>query len=200
MKGLQVNTCLTKLTISPRGGNEDNTFLILSSSNIERLDIIELALVFRLTTTLQFIELTVYMQSMELLPVLEALRENNSIKHLKLGPYVVECWATRQVVPNNLSYKIYEYTVTTEEAEAVGNVLAKNKTLEVFHINAGITECSPIVRGLLGNKTLKEFGTYENTKNNIVTCPEYVDIRRRIVFVENPHDDRFTQQLRALLF
>ena len=62
-------------------------------------------------------------------------------------------------------------------------MLAKNRTLEVFHLDAEIIECSPIVRGLLENKTLKEFGTSEHTKKNIVTCPEYVDVRRRIVFV-----------------
>ncbi len=76
-----------------------------------------------------------------------------------------------------------EYTVTTEEAEAVGIVLAKNKTLEVFHIIVEIIECSSIVRGLLENKTLKEFGTSEKTKKNIVTCPEYVNVRRRIVLL-----------------
>ena len=53
-------------------------------------------------------------------------------------------------------YFVPVYTVTTEEAEAVGNVLAKNKTLEVFHLDAEITECSPIVRGLFENKTLKQ--------------------------------------------
>ncbi len=127
---------------------------------------------FQLNTTLQFIELTFCIQLPgDLLPVLEALRENNTVKHLKLRLYVPPL------------IDLIPYTVTTEEAEAVGNVLAKNKTLEVFHLNAEITECSPIVRGLLENKTLKEFGTSENTKKNIVTCPEYVDVRRRIVFI-----------------
>ena len=129
---------------------------------------------FQLNTTLQFIELTFCIQLPgDLLPVLEALRENNTVKHLKLrlyGPPLI---------------RLIPYTVTTEEAEAVGNVLAKNKTLEVFYLNAEITECSPIVRGLLENKTLKEFSTFEKTKKNIVTCPEYVDVRRRIVFVES---------------
>ncbi len=61
-------------------------------------------------------------------------------------------------------------------------MFAKNKTLEVFHIiNAEITECSPIVRGMLENKTLKEFGISKNTIKNIVTCPEYVDVGQRIV-------------------
>ncbi len=78
---------------------------------------------------------------------------------------------------------ITPYTVTTEEAEAVGNVLAKNKTLEVFHFNARITDYSPVVRGLLENDTLKEFGTSRHTKKKMITCPEYVDVRRRIVFV-----------------
>ena len=129
---------------------------------------------FQLNTTLQFIELMVFMQlPMDLLPALKALREKNTVKHLKL-----------YVPSSNTEFDIpIPYTVTTEEAEAVGNVLAKNKTLEVFHLKAEITECSSIVRGLLENKTLKEFGTSEKTKKNIVTCPEYVDVRRRIVFI-----------------
>ena len=56
----------------------------------------------------------------------------------------------------------------------------------MFHLITEITECSPVVRGLLENKTLKEFGTSKNTKENIITCPEYVDVRQRIVFVKNP--------------
>ena len=130
---------------------------------------------FRLKTTLHFIELTVDMKlPMYLLPVLKALRENNTVKHLKLHLYV----------PIFIPIRIPTvYTVTSEEAEAVGNVLAKNKTLEVFHFIAKITECFPIVRGLLENKTLNEFGTSEGTKKNIITCPEYVNVRRRIVFM-----------------
>ena len=158
VQGLQVNTCLTKLTIST------------TSTFTHDLVTFELAQMFLLNTTLQFIELTVDIQSMELLPVLEALRENNSIKHLKFHMF-------KRVI----TFMILPYIVTTEEAEAVGNVLAKNKTLEVFHLFARITEWSPIVRGLLENKTLKEFGT---SKKNIVTCPEFVDVRRRIVFVD----------------
>ena len=153
MQGLQVNTCLTKLTMSPFKMGSDYG-----------LGTLELAQMFQLNTTLQFIELTFCIQLPgDLLPVLEALRENNTVKHLKL--YLIR------------------YTVTTEEAEAVGNVLAKNKTLEVFHLNAKITDYSPIVRGLFENKTLKEFGTSEKTKKNIVTCPEYVNVRQRIVFI-----------------
>ena len=159
MQGLQVNTSLTKLTISP---------IIMSYG--EPLDYLGLAQMFQLNTTLQFIELHWVDTSlpMELLPALEALGENNTVKHLILRLYVSD------FIP---------YTDTTEEAEAVGNVLAKNKTLEVFHLNAEITDYSQIVRGLLENKTLKEFGTSRNTKKNIVTCPEYVDVRRRIVFI-----------------
>ncbi len=169
MQGLQVNTCLTKLTISP--------YDTLWDSDCD-LGMLELAQMFKLNTTLQFIELTVCIQlPMELLPVLEALRENNTVKHLKLHLYVPSITEPTMIVP---------HTVTTEEAEAVGNVLAKNKTLEVFHLDAKINECSPIVRGLLENKTLKEFGTSVKIKKNIVTCPEYVDVRRRIVFMEIP--------------
>ena len=160
LQGLKVNTCLTKLTISPRSGSGYN------------LGTLELAQMFQRNTTLQFIELTFYLRlPMELLPILKALRENNTVKHLKLQLYV------------KISVHSIPYTVTTEEAEAVGNVLARNKALEVFHLNAEITECSPIVRGLLENKTLKQFGTSKNTKKNIVTCPKYVDVRRRIVFI-----------------
>ena len=167
-QGLLVNTCLTKLTISPRYG-------FIPDYDIGTL--IELAQMFQLNTTLQFIELTVYIKlPMELLPVLEALRENNTVKHLTLSLYVLPF---TESIPGGTMY-----TVTTEDAEAVGSVLAKNKTLEVFHIIAEITDCSTIVRGLLENKTLKEFGTSEKTKKSMVTCPEYVDIRRRIVFVE----------------
>ena len=162
-QGLQVNTCLTKLTISP------HTY---SSDSHCDFGTLELAQMFQLNTTLQFIELTFCIQlPMDLLPVLEALRENNTVKHLTLCLYV----------PPLEDYT--PYTVTTEEAEAVGNVLAKNKTLEVFHLNADITDYSPIVRGLFENKTLKEFDTSKYTKKNIVTCPEYVDVRRRIVFI-----------------
>ena len=167
VQGLQVNTCLTKLTISP------------CSVFKETLDYgfgtFELAQVFQLNTTLQFISLKFRIQLPgDLLPVLEAMGENNTVKHLTLDLYV----------PLFILEGLIQYTVTTEEAEAVGNVLAKNKTLEVFHLDAEITECSPIVRGLLKNKTLKEFGTSEKTKKNIITCPEYVDVRRRIVFVD----------------
>ena len=178
VQGLQVNTCLTKLTISPHS--------VLNNSQLNialvKLDIIKLAL---LNTTLQFIELhTVCMQfPMKLVSVLEALRENNTVKHLTLYLYVPPQFTTLSIPRETL----ISYTVTTEEAEAVGNVLAKNKTLEVFHLIAEIIECSPIVRGLLKNKTLKEFGTSKNTKKNIITCPKYVDVRRKIVFM----GDRF---------
>ena len=166
MQGLQVNTCLTKLTIS----YHNDLQRICKGYDIGTL---ELDQMIQLNTTLQFIELTFCIQLPgDLLPVLEALRENNTVKHLKLYLHVAPL---KDLIP---------YTVTTEEAEAVGNVLAKNKTLEVFHLIAEITECSPIVRGLLKNKTLKEFGTSEKTKKNIVTCPEYVDVRRRIVFIQ----------------
>ncbi len=164
LQGLQVNTCLTKLTIS--------LYTEPNSDYDYDFGMLELAQMFQLNTTLQFIELLFCIQG-DLLPVLEALRENNTVKHLKLHLH--------NMPP--LQYFI-QYTATTE-AEAVGNVLAKNKTLEVFHLNADITDYSPIVRGLLENKTLKEFGTSENTKKNIVTCPEYVDVRRRIVFNSN---------------
>ena len=164
-QGLQVNTCLTKLTMLPRE--------IKMGSDYD-LGMLELAQMLQLNTTLQFIELRVYMKlPMELLPALEALRENNTVKHLKLHLTIVLHFI--EFTPN---------TVTTEEAEAVGNVLAKNKTLEVFHLNAEITDYSPIVRGLLENKTLKEFGTSWRIKENIVTCPEYVDVTRRNVFIK----------------
>ena len=162
-QGLQVNTCLTKLLISP--------YISYKSISDYDLGTLQLAQRFQLNTTLRFIELIHFCIQLpgDLLPVLEALRENNTIKHLTLdlclSPFI-------------------PHTDTTKEAEAVGNVLAKNKTLEVFHlIYAEITECSPIVRGLFENKTLKEFGTSKKTKKNIVTCPEYVDVRRRIVFI-----------------
>ncbi len=159
-QGLQVNTCLAKLTISPHTYSRDVVY---------DLGMLELAQMFQLNTTLQFIELMVCIRlPMELLPVLEALKENNSIKHLTLYLYTAH---------------MISVTITTEEAKAVGNVLAKNKTLEVFDLNAGITECSPIVKGLLENKTLKEFVTSKKTKKNIITCPEYVDVRQRIVFM-----------------
>ena len=169
-QGLQVNTCLTKLTISPHNNNYIvHTYSRNSDFNLGTL---ELAQMFQLNTTPQFIELTFCIQLLgDLLPVLEALRENNTVKHLTLCLYV----------PPLQDYT--PYTVTTEEAKAVGNVLAKNRALEVFHLNAEITDYSPIVRGLLENKTLKEFGTSSNAKKNIVTCPEYVDVRRRIVFI-----------------
>ncbi|XP_064401435.1 uncharacterized protein LOC135347394 isoform X2 [Halichondria panicea] len=164
MQGLQVNTCLTKLTISP-------VMMFNPNEPHYGFGTFELAQMFH--TTLQFIELTFYIKLPgDLLPALEALRENNTVKHLTLCLYV----------PPISKFK--PYTVTTEEAEAVGNVLAKNKTLEVFHLDAEITDYSPIVRGLLENKTLKEFGTSKNAKKNIITCPEYVDVRRRIVFVD----------------
>ncbi len=167
MQEVELNTCLMKLTISPH----------ITFDLDYDLGTLELAQMFQLNTTLQFIELTVYMQlPIEVLPALEALRENNTVKHLKLSLYVLQY---TESIPRGTPY-----SVTTEEAEAVGNVLAKNKTLEVFHFIAEITECSPIVRGLLENKTLKEFGTFEKTKKNIVTCPEYVNVRRRIVFVK----------------
>ena len=177
VQGLQVNTCLTKITISPHSVLNNRQLNIA----LVKLDIIKLAL---LNTTLQFIELhTICMQfPMKLLSVLEAFRENNTVKYLKLYLYVPPQFTTQSIPRETLT----SYTVTTEEAESVGNVLAKNKTLEVFHLYAEIIECSPIVRGLLENKTLKEFGTSEHTKKNIVTCPEYVDVRRRIVFMENP--------------
>ncbi len=161
-QGLQVNTCLTKLTISPRS--------VFKETLDYGFGTFELAQVFH--TTLQFIELRCIQLPGDLLPALEALRENNTVKHLTLCLYV----------PPISKFK--PYTVTTKEAEAVGNVLAKNKTLEVFHLDAEITECSPIVRGLFENKTLKQFGTLEDKKKNIVTCPEYVDVRRRIVFID----------------
>ncbi|XP_064401202.1 uncharacterized protein LOC135347244 isoform X2 [Halichondria panicea] len=173
VQGLQVNTCLTKLTISPH--------IIIERYSYDDPRLLELAQMFQLNTTLQFIELAVDMQlpMLDLLPVLEALRENNTVKHLILHLYVLQ-FTDHESFPRGTPY-----TVTTEEAEAVGNVLAKNKTLEVFHFIAKITECSPIVRGLLENKTLKEFGISGwKTKKNIVTCPEYVDVRRRIVFME----------------
>ena len=166
VQGLQVNTCLTKLTISPH-----HNFIINIKKRDSDYDLrtLELAQMFQLNTTLQFIELTVDMNLlMDLQLVLEALRENNTVKHLILRLYVTS---------------FTPYAVTTEEAEAVSNVLAKNKTLEVFHLDVEITECSPIVRGLLENKTLKEFGTSKNTKKNIVACPEYLDVRRRILFL-----------------
>ena len=184
VQGLLVNTCLTKLTISP-------SITIKNRDSDFDLGMLELAQMFQLNTTLQFIELTVYMQlPIELLPVLEALRENKTVKNLTLYLYVLPFTEFR---PGGTPY-----TVTTEEAEAVGNVLAKNKTLEVFHFNAEITECSPIVRGLLENKTLKEFGTSKNTKKKIITCTEYVDVRRRIVFMENAYD-MYIEQLLALV-
>ena len=162
VQGLQVNTCLTKLSRRVFKETLDYGF-----------GTFELAQMFQRNTTLQFIELMFCIQLPgDLLPVLEALGENNKVKHLKFRLYVPPL---KDLIP---------YTVTTEEAEAVGNVLAKNKTLEVFHLNhAEITDYSPIVRGLFENKTLKEFGTSKNTKKNIVTCPEYVDVRRRIVFI-----------------
>ena len=163
-QGLQVNTCLTKLTILPHISYDE------SLDYDYGFETVELAQMFH--TTLQFIELMFCKQfPPDLLPVLEALGENNTVKHLKL----------RLCVPP-LEHFI-PYTVTTEEAEAVGNVLAKNKTLEVFYLNVEIIECSPIVRGLFENKTLKQFGTSNNTKKNIVTCPEYIDVRQRIVFI-----------------
>ena len=182
MQGLRVNTCLTKLTMSLQTYSMDSDYDIGT---------LELAQMFQLNTTLQFIELVVDMQlRMDLLPALEALEENNTVKHLKLCLYVplITHGATTGIyyveyTPFNY-FEYTPYTVTTEEAEAVGNVLAKNKTLEVFHLTAEINECSPIVRGLLENKTLKEFGTSENTKKNIVTCPEFVNVRRRIVFID----------------
>ena len=179
-QGLQVNTSLTKLTISPDISYDeplDDLFHTYSRDSDYDFGTLELAQMFQLNTTLQFIELTFYTQFPgDLLPVLEALGENNTVKYLTLK-------LDLDVLIESLPI-ITLYTVTTEEAEAVGNVLAKNKTLEVFHLDAEITDYSPIVRGLFENKTLKEFGTSENTKKNIVTCPEYVDARQRIVFVD----------------
>ncbi len=172
VQGLQVNVCLTKLTFLPHDARKSRG---LFSYDLGRFDIIELAKMFQRNTTLQFIELLVYESQKELLPVLEALRENNTVKNLILRFHVLQFTFTL----------MYTGTTDYEVAEAVGNVLAKNKTLEVFHLIFEITKCSPIVRGLLENKTLKEFGTSKQTKKNIVTCPEYVYVRQRILFVEN---------------
>ncbi len=180
VQGLQVNTCITKLSISAYGG--PHTYFH-EQDHLIRLYIFELAKMFQLNTNLQFIELIhkAHIRSPILvLPVLEALRENNTVKHLTLHVYLLE---TVMITENSCYSKPLKYT--TEEAEAAGNLLANNRTLEVFHLDAWIIECSPIVRGLLENKTLKEFGTSKMTKENIVTCPEYVDVRRRIVLVKD---------------
>ena len=138
LQGLQVNTCLKKLIISKRYPN---------------ISITGLANMFQFNTTLQFLEVSFSIDyatvtKSKLLPIFKALSINKSLKHLYLiiTPYI---------------------SVSTEDADAIGDILAENATLEVFHLETVITDCSPIVRGLLRNKTLKEFGTLRFTLSNV---------------------------------
>ncbi len=162
-RGLQHNTSLKKLQLGSAP---------ISSFKPRRMQLIacepqgiSIATMLQFNTTLRVLKCPIYYNQSppKLLPILEALCMNKTLRHLKLF-----------LLPKG-------YTLTAEETEALGNMLSKNNTLEVFHFDVEIIDCLPIVKGLLDNKTLQEFGANSKTEKNIIKCPDFVHIRRKVI-------------------
>ena len=159
MQGLKHNTCLRKLAVFSKVRS------FFKNYGVDKKASILIASMFRFNTTLCFFKcwLPMCIQPQHDLPlILEALSTNKTLRHLELFPM------------------IYDYTLTTEETEALGKILSTNTALELFYFTVEITNCQPIIKGLLDNKTLKEFGIIEKTEKNIVILPDYIEIKSKI--------------------
>ena len=86
--------------------------------------------------------------------------------------------------------KLRDHSVGHVDISAFGDMLTKNKSLQVLHLNAGPGPDQlyiSLMKGLAVNKTLQELGLLDDihVKDTVVTCPEYVTNRYRIRFLPN---------------
>ena len=100
-------------------------------------------------------------------PIAQALCMNTTLKILKLRDFSVG---------------------HVDDTSAFGDMLTKNKSLQVLHLIAhpGSDQLyTSLMKGLAVNKTLQELGLFDNihVKDTVITCPEYVTNRYRIRFL-----------------
>ena len=74
--------------------------------------------------------------------------------------------------------------LSIEEADALQEMLEVNKSLQIFYLPADLSDstCSPIIRGLSVNNTIKEFRINQTAKDSAVRCEDYPRARRKIIF------------------
>ena len=109
----------------------------------------------------------------------KALCENSTLQILILRHSKYQPLAHVHPIPVDLP----RTTVSGEEAEALGEMLKVNKSLEIIHLLAEFSDCSPLVRGLAVNNTIQEFQIDRSTKESAIKCPDYHLARKKMVFL-----------------
>ncbi len=72
--------------------------------------------------------------------------------------------------------------ITSEDIEAVGDMLEVNKTLRVLHLMVDIPDWSPIIEGLKLNTTIEELHVPSSARESAIKCMDYDSVRSRINF------------------
>ena len=133
---------------------------------------VSIASMLKWNRTLEVLDITTY-ESTDLIckPIAQALCMNTTLKILKL--------------------RDPSLSVSHEDISAFGDMLTKNKSLQVLHLVTGHGPdqlYTSLMKGLAVNKTLQELGLPDNSrvKDTVITCPEYVSNRYRIHFLSLP--------------
>ena len=131
---------------------------------------VSIASVLKCNKTLEVLDITTFNSTdLNCKPIAQALCMNRTLKILKL--------------------RDPSLSVSHVDVSAFGDMLTKNKTLQVLHL---ITRLGPdqlytsLMKGLAVNKTLQELGLCDDdidVKDTVITCPEYVTNRYRIHFL-----------------
>ena len=158
--------------------------------------------VIRDNTTLQYLKIPLFLPQDEsfLQPIAETLCKNSTLQILILKPafcnYLSEpsrFYAEDEKFEDILFAMEAEcrYTLSNEEAEALCEMLEVNKSLQIFHLPADLSDstCSLIIRALSVNNTIEEFRINKNIKKIAIKCKDYLLARRKTAFADCDNTD-----------
>ena len=159
MDALQGNSCLKKFRMDAIRFHIPTLSLVVVRS---------IASMLKCNRTLEVFDIATFPTNLICKPIAQALCMNTTLKILKLHD------------PSG--------SVSHEDVSAFGDMLTKNKSLQVLHLITHrwpVQLCSSLMKGLAVNKTLQELGLcgYIHVKDTVITCPEYVPNRYRIHFL-----------------
>ena len=127
-------------------------------------------------STLQYLSIPLFLTQTFLQPFAEALCKNSTLQILIFkNPKSLHRHFTLDESPANI--------ISYQEAEALGEMLMANKSLQVVHLLAEFSDYSPIIRGLAKNSTIEEFRIAESARKGVIKLADYVHARKKIIYL-----------------